>query len=241
MYLPFWTYDADAESSYSGRGGRYRKVKGADGKEKTVTDWTPVSGVVSSSFDDVQICASGKQNNIKGILPYGTVHNTNPFSAGYLSGYYAEVYKVKADSAFGDAKKIMEKEMRELAENDITRTYDVADVQTIKTKYSGVTYKHLLLPLWESAFGYGGKTYQYLVNGETGKVSGNRPYSMAKIAAAVIGGIIALIMLFSVAGDAANHPEEYVNGAAYDIASARYELPDVVYEGSDFDMERMGA
>jgi predicted RNA-binding Zn-ribbon protein involved in translation (DUF1610 family) len=103
LFLPFWTYDAYAVSRYSGQGGMDRIVKGKDGKNRTVTDWYPVSGVVSASFDDVQICASKKEDRIEGILPYGTTTNTKPFSTGYLSGYYAEVYKIKADEGFESA------------------------------------------------------------------------------------------------------------------------------------------
>jgi hypothetical protein len=191
MFLPFWTYDANALSSYQGRGGNVRVEKGRDGKEKTVTDWYPARGVVSASFDDIQICASNKEENIEGILPYGTTANTKPFSAGYLSGYYAEIYKIKADACFESAKRIMERTLRRLAEKDIKRTYDMAEVHSLSTKYSGVTYKHVLLPLWSSAFGYKGKTYNYAINGETGKVSGSRPYSAVKIALAALGVVAA--------------------------------------------------
>ena len=168
-----------------------------DGKERTVTDWYPVSGIVSASFDDLQIFASNKKEEsiVNGILPYDTINNTKPFSDGYLSGYYAEVYKIKADAGFESAKRIMENELRNLAERDIRRTYDKADVRSISTKYSNVTYKHVLLPLWSSAFGYKGKTYNYAVNGETGKVSGSRPYSAIKITLAVLGVVAAISAL----------------------------------------------
>ena len=194
MYLPFWTYDASVSASYTGRGGRNRVVMSGN-RQRIVTDWWPVSGVVRQSFDDVQVCASSSRDNIEGILPYGTVHSTKSFSAGYLAGYYAEVYKTKADTAFNEAKAKMEKVMRSLAENDIRRRFDRADVHTLKATYSNVTYKHMLLPMWESAFGYGGKVYQYLINGETGKVSGNRPYSKVKIASAVLGVVAAVGVL----------------------------------------------
>jgi predicted RNA-binding Zn-ribbon protein involved in translation (DUF1610 family) len=192
MFLPFWTYDANALSSYQGRGGNDRRKKDKDGKEKIVTDWYPVRGVVCASFDDIQICASNKEKNVEGVLPYGTTTNTKPFSAGYLSGYYAEVYKIKADACFEGAKRIMERTLRSLAESDIERTYDRAEVTSLSTKYSSVTYKHVLLPLWSSAFGYNGKTYNYAINGETGKVSGSRPYSAVKIALAVLGFVAAV-------------------------------------------------
>lgn len=200
VYLPFWTYDAAAIATYTGRGGRDRTEKDKEGNSKTVTDWTFVSGVVSQSFDDVQICASEKEKDIEGILPFNTIHNTKPYAASYLSGFHAELYTIKADKGFESAKKMMEEELRNLARQEILRGYDRAEVSGLNTKYSNVTYKHVLLPVWRSAFGYNGKTYNYFVNGETGKVDGQRPYSMPKIVAAAIAAVIAAILLLSIFG-----------------------------------------
>jgi predicted RNA-binding Zn-ribbon protein involved in translation (DUF1610 family) len=201
MYLPFWTYDADVTSRYRGQGGRVRVVRDRDGNTTTTTDWFPVSGVVSSSFDDIQVCASGKQENITGILPFNTVHNTVPFSAAHLSGYYAELYTVKANEGFVQAKNIMEQTMTQLARRDILRRYDKAIVSSLDSEYRNVTYKHVLLPLWESAFWYNEKIYHYLINGETGKVSGKRPWSGWKIAIAVIIGVAAAVAFLVIFGD----------------------------------------
>lgn len=195
MYLPFWTYDATAIATYTGRGGNNRTEEDKDGKTITVTDWTFVSGVVSSSFDDLQVCASEKEKDIKNILPFNTIDSTKPYSTAYLSGFHAELYTIKADKAFESAKKTMESELRSLASKDIRVRYDVAEVNSINTIYSNVTYKHLLLPVWGSAFGYHGKTYNYFVNGETGKVDGNRPYSVPKILMAVIGIPILIFLI----------------------------------------------
>jgi len=193
MYVPFWTFDSTAISTYMGRGGRNRTEKNKDGTTRTVTDWTSVSGVVSSSFDDVQICASDREKDIRGIMPYNTVENTKPYSSSYLSGFHAELYTIKADTAFESAKKIMEAELRSLALQQIHMIYDTAEVSTLFTKHSNVTYKHLLLPVWASAFGYKGKKYNYFVNGETGKVNGHRPYSVRKIL-----GVIAIVILIGI-------------------------------------------
>jgi predicted RNA-binding Zn-ribbon protein involved in translation (DUF1610 family) len=195
MYLPFWTYDADVVSHYRGMGGIHRTTMDRNGKTVIVTDWYNVSGSVSSSFDDVQICASNKKQNIEGILPFNTVHNTLPFTAGYLAGYYAEIYTIKADAAFNDAQRIMDAAMTQLAERDILRRYNRARVLSLKSDFRNITYKHVLLPLWESAYGYAGKTYTYLINGETGKVSGKRPWSVPKILAAVVAGLLILFAL----------------------------------------------
>lgn len=195
MYLPFWTYDTTAISYYTGEGGIDRTIKDKDGKQKTVTDWYSVSGIVQNSFNDIQICASEKEKDIAGILPYNTKTNIKPFSQSYLSGYYTELYKIKADEGFEEAKKIIDSNMRSLAEKDIRRRYNRARSVRLKTQYNDVTYKHVLLPLWSAAFGYKGKTYRYMINGETGKVSGKRPYSVPKILAAILAVITAIMLI----------------------------------------------
>lgn len=186
MYVPYWTFDADAVASYSGRGGINHTVRDKDGHSRTVTNWYPVSGVVSDSFDDVLICASTHEREMTGILPFNTVENTKPYAASYLSGFQAELYTIKADAAFESAKSEMEAKLRSLAEQEIRRRYDKADVQSLYAKFTDVTYKHVLLPVWTSVYGYKGKLYKYFINGETGKVSGQRPYSALKILAAVL-------------------------------------------------------
>ena len=195
MYLPFWTYDASAVSTYYGEGGKKRVIKENDGKLRTEIDWKLVSGVVRASFDDVLVCATDKEKDIKGILPFNTVENTKPYSSTYLSGFHAELYSIKADKAFENAKKIMDEKLHSLALEDIKRNYDEASVKKLDTKHSNVTYKHLLLPIWGSVFGYKGKTYNYFVNGETGVVDGQRPYSVPKILLSIAGALAVLTLL----------------------------------------------
>ena len=52
-----------------------------------------------------------------------------------------------------------------------------------------MTFKHILLPVWLAAYKYRGKTYRFVVNGQSGRVQGERPYSAWKIAAAVIAAL----------------------------------------------------
>lgn len=196
MYLPFWTYDTDSVGFYTGRGGKDRTVKGKDGKTHTETDWYPVSGVVSETFNDIQVCASEKEAIINGILPFNTVEKTVPYSPSYLSGFYAELYKLKADKGFTYAQTIIENRLTALAEHDILSRYDKADVNGINIKNENVTYKHVLLPVWSSVYSYAGKLYHYFINGETGKVSGLRPYSPLKIVLTVVGAVIVLFGIY---------------------------------------------
>ncbi len=65
-------------------------------------------------------------------------------------------------------------------------------ISNIDTNLSDVTFKHVLLPVWMAAYKYRGKTYRFVVNGQSGRVQGERPYSAWKIAAAVSLGLVLL-------------------------------------------------
>jgi len=56
--------------------------------------------------------------------------------------------------------------------------------------YASLTYKHILVPIWIAAYRYSGTSYRFLINGRTGEVAGDRPYSAAKITGAIIGGLV---------------------------------------------------
>ena len=47
--------------------------------------------------------------------------------------------------------------------------------------YDAETYKHVLLPVYSTAYRYKNKTYTVLINGQTGRVKGEYPKSVAKI------------------------------------------------------------
>ena len=60
-------------------------------------------------------------------------------------------------------------------------------INSLDTRYGEIRYKHVLLPIWLSAFRFRDKTYRFVVNGRTGEVQGERPYSPFKIALAPSG------------------------------------------------------
>ncbi len=57
------------------------------------------------------------------------------------------------------------------------------------------SFKHVLLPVWVAAFQFLGRPYRFVVNGRTGEVHGDRPWSAFKIGLAVAVGLVALMLL----------------------------------------------
>lgn len=196
IYVPFWTYDAYATARYSGKGGYNRTKKNAKGETQSYIEWHYVSGTVADSFDDIQICASRNQTRsmINSILPYNTIGNSVSFTPVYLAGYKAERYSINAAEGFGEARGIIDNRLRDLASSDIYRRgYHHAMVSSLSPTYHQVTYKHLLLPMWTAQYGYRGQSYSYVINGESGKVTGKYPLSYIKIALC-ISMLVALVL-----------------------------------------------
>ncbi len=198
VYVPYWTYDSDTSSAYSGQRGdvyyvRQRYTTVENGTRVTRTRqvpkirWTPVSGRTSRHFDDVLVGATRTlPRKITDWLEPWDLQNLVPYTEDFLSGFSSEVYQVDLDEGFGLAQKRMDKIIHSDVRNAIGG--DQQRITRLRTEHSDTTFKHVLLPVWTAAFQFRGKTYRFVVNGRTGKVTGERPWSVVKIAAAVVTG-----------------------------------------------------
>jgi hypothetical protein len=72
---------------------------------------------------------------------------------------------------------------------------DAQRVLAMTSRYSEVTFKHVLLPVWIGAYRYRDKVYQVLVNAQTGEVDGDRPWSLWKILLLVVAILIVVYLL----------------------------------------------
>ena len=220
VYIPYWTFDADVVCDYSAEGGKHRKVevKKDDGttETRTETDWYNTHGRVKEFFDDVQVRGSKnlKDSLLKGSEPYDTKKQLVSYSPEYLSGYGAECYTVSLDDAHREANNIMETELRELARKDVRKRYDEVRNVRIAPDYRDETYKHILIPVYSTAFTYANKNYTVLVNGQTGKIKGSYPKSPVKIGiiVAIIAAIVALLIALNMKGNSNSDNSVYGNG-----------------------------
>lgn len=199
MYTPHWTYDCDTTSQYTGLRGDYYWVTETyttteNGRSVTRTRqvrkvrWTPVSGVVQNSFDDVLVVASHSlpRKYAEALEPWD-LDKLCPYQDEFLSGFRAESYQVDLEQGFERAKEIMASTIHATICRDIGG--DLQQVSSVHTQYADITFKHILLPVWISAYRYGEKVYRFLVNARTGEVQGERPWSWVKIALAILAAL----------------------------------------------------
>lgn len=196
VYVPCWTYDAQTESDYRGeRGINYTRTVGSGKNTRTVTEtrWSYCSGHVSLFFDDVMVPASKMissvvMNKIENWDTMNMVEVDNRF----LSGFITEKYVINMQEGYDTAKSIMESDIDYAIRQDIGG--DKQRINSKKTVFSDIKFKLILLPVYISSYTYKDKLYHFFVNGRTGRVSGDRPYSVAKITLAIIAGLILLAL-----------------------------------------------
>ena len=198
IYVPYWTFDAQTDSRYTGQRGTVYYVTRTvmrDGKSETrrvqKVRWRAVSGRVARFFDDVLVLASRSLPTrfSEGLEPWD-LDGLEPYSPEYLAGFRAEGYQVGLEDGLAAARDRMDKVIRRDIKFDIGG--DRQRIHSVDTTLSDVTFKHVLLPVWMAAYRYRGESYRFVVNARTGRVQGERPWSAWKIAAAVlVGGLVA--------------------------------------------------
>ena len=209
IYVPYFTFDAATRTRYQGqRGIAYTEIQVTtvyvDGRPQRQQvpvrkiRWTPVAGQVARRFDDVLVLAStGLPRKYAEELDPWNLNALKPYSPDWLAGFRAESYTVELPEAHGIAAQ----RMQDVILMDIRRDIggDAQRITAADTQTGEETFKHILLPIWTAAYRYGGKSYSFIVNGQTGEVQGERPYSAWKIALAVIAGLIvaALVLLLT--------------------------------------------
>jgi len=219
IYVPHWTYDAGTFSSYQGQAGNYYYITQTytvmvDGRPQQRTRqvqkirWFPVGGNYNKFFDDVLI-------NDSTNIDQKIMHNIQPFDLKLLSkynpkflvGFAAEKYTKGVKAIWESAKSVIRQRIKSDIHSIILRSADVVGNININTSYKDITYKHMLLPVWISAYRFRGKVFSFYINGQTGEVQGKAPVSFWKVLIAVLlaAGLIYLISLWVMSGSSSGY------------------------------------
>ena len=210
IYVPYWTYDAETETDYTGQRGTVyyesRQVSVVvNGRRQTQMQqvarvrWSPARGRVARAFDDVLVLGSRSlpKSFTDGLAPWD-LSALSAYEPKFLAGFRAEAYTVPVEDGYIEARQIM----NGVIEQDVRRDIggDQQRIGRVETRVGALTFKHVLLPVWLAAYRYRGQSFRFVVNGRTGTVEGERPWSGIKIALAValalvVAGIIAYVQI----------------------------------------------
>jgi LSD1 subclass zinc finger protein len=202
VYIPYWSYDTDTQTQYSGRRGEYyyttESYKDSNGNTQTRqvrhTAWYPASGTVFLNFRDVLVSASKSlpQRMANELEPWD-IGQLTAFKESYLSGFRAETYQIDAPAGLETAKQKIDPDIRDAIRSDIGG--DEQEISDYEVRYHNLALKYILLPVWISAYPYNGKVYNFMVNACTGEVVGDRPYSWIKITLAILVALAIVLLV----------------------------------------------
>ncbi len=187
VYIPFWTFDADTSSDWKGEAGfnYYESVRvkvGDSYQQQQVKKvrWEWRSGHLNHFFDDVIVSASSnlEQRFLDRILPFKMEQTVN-FDARLMVGWESEIYGVELDQGWKKGNEIMDEQLRFMCMQALGG--DTQRNLSVKTEKCNETYKHVILPVWLCSYRFNEKIYRFVINGQTGKVHGQKPIAWWKV------------------------------------------------------------
>ncbi len=207
VYLPYWTFDAQATCPWRAEAGHYyyttETYRDSSGRSQTRqvqhVRWEPASGRIEHFFDDEPVPGSQgvRIDLLKRIEPFPTT-DLVPYDTAMLSGFVVEHYQVVLIDAAQHSIDQMTEQLRSMAAGAVPG--DTYRALEIFPEFGGRTFKHILVPVWIMTYTYGAKTYQVLANGYTGKLDGVYPLSRWKVFFAIVFALIAVMIFLYIAG-----------------------------------------
>lgn len=185
VYLPFWTFDAFITAEWKAQVGYERQERYYDSgdktwKTRTVIDWRWEEGQIRLDADDLLIPGSSRVSHtiLNRLLPYN-LDELTAYNPDYLAGWEAQAYDIDLPNAWESGKSIMREQARQSCYNDI-RSSHVRNF-SMKADFSNEVWRYILLPVYLAAYRFEEKIFQVMVNGQTGKVAGQKPVAWWKI------------------------------------------------------------
>jgi hypothetical protein len=157
--------------------------------------WRPASGSRDDRYDELLVCGSrGLPPELTQKLEPFDTEALRRYDPSFLAGWRAEEYSVDLNAAWKLGVERMAQSQRTRCSGDVPG--DTQRALSVVNRFSDEKFKHVLLPIWISVYRYQGKPYRFLVNGQTGEVTGQAPWSILKIAlSCTVLVLLALLLL----------------------------------------------
>jgi DNA-directed RNA polymerase subunit RPC12/RpoP len=206
VYLPFWAFSMLAQSRWAASIGEYwyrTETYTTTENGRTVThtrtvqetEWWDLAGRHHGYYSGYLVSGSRglPQRDAATIQPFhlAALKRYEPY---FLAGWSSEEYSTAREQALQSCQQ--EFQRREQAGVTGFLPGDTSARVQVQTEFSEIHSDLVLLPVYLLSYRYRDKVYRFLLNGQTGKASGEKPLSGWRIGVAVAGGLLAALAIF---------------------------------------------
>ncbi len=199
IYVPFWLYDYGANARIRANCTRVRHARRGD-YQYTYTDHFRVYRDVSAEYLKIPADASEKMpDDMMDKLEPFDYSELKEFKMPYLSGYLAEKYNYGSN----ELAKRVEPRVSSYIMNEGRNTingYATVVVAGKNITLSKRVASYVMLPVWMLTYRYKGKEYMFAINGQTGKLVGNRPVSAGRCVGWYFGMLAGFTAVLTILG-----------------------------------------
>jgi Zn finger protein HypA/HybF involved in hydrogenase expression len=205
IYLPFWSFSMLAESSWNARIGEYwyrteTYTTTENGKTVTKTrqvretEWWNLSGNHHRYHAGYMVSGSKglAQKDADRIKPF-QLPALKRYEPYYLAGWLSEEYTISLEAALESSKQ--EFYDRERGEVTSFMPGDTHRDLRVSTNFSNINSDLCLLPIYLLSYRHKDKLFRFMVNGQTGKVAGDKPLSWLKIGIFSTGVLLVVLLV----------------------------------------------
>ncbi|MBQ9828233.1 MAG: hypothetical protein IJM62_06090 [Lachnospiraceae bacterium] len=193
LYAPYWLSNSTVNTVMSARAERVHTYIAGD-EEVIETEYYDVYRDMEMSYGDVDYdgAITLDDEEMYKLDPY-SFEALKDFVSPYLAGYEARQYDQGPDEIIPLIQKRVRKYAEDYVRNSVTG-YSSVQVTSMETRFLDMDMTFVLLPLWFFEYRYRGEVYNFMMNGQTGKVVGEPPVS-GKRTAAWFFGIFAIVFI----------------------------------------------
>lgn len=180
LYVPFWLTNGTVKVDFNAKATKVRhwtsgSYNYTETKEYEIiraggikTEGVPADG--SERIED-ELMESIEPFNYEGM---------KDFSMSYLSGFYAEKFDIDNEKMLPRVKERLAAACKKIAMDSIK---DYTTVEVKKEKYDVIDVKteYAMLPVWFMSYKYKDQVYEFVMNGQTGKIAGTPPLDEGKL------------------------------------------------------------
>ena len=205
VYVPFWLFSGEVEGQADYEA--YKEDRRRAGDEEIVRrEYYDIHREGQMGFEKIPVDASTRMPDdlMDSIEPFD-YKELRPFAMEYMPGFMANKYDVSKEESRKRADERAVNSFKTALAGTV-HNYNNVEVRKHSEKIRPERTEYGMLPVWLLSSNWQGKTYQFAMNGQSGKMIGDLPVSKGKLAAWVIGvfAVLFALLYFLVFKDSEN-------------------------------------